>query len=80
MVGLVLAGLPITSPGTPWTRTPSAWTWAWLEALCAELASDARAIGRLQRPMERKLRAANPEHYDYQKTLTNYSNVSILET
>jgi hypothetical protein len=35
-----------------------------LEPLCAELRPDARAIRRLQRSMERKLRAANPEHYD----------------
>jgi hypothetical protein len=35
-----------------------------LEKLGAELRPDARAIRRLQRSMERKLRAANPEHYD----------------
>jgi hypothetical protein len=35
-----------------------------LEPLCAELRPDARAIRRLQRSMERKLRAANPAHYD----------------
>jgi len=35
-----------------------------LEPLCAELRPDARAIGRLQRKMERQRRAANPEHYD----------------
>jgi hypothetical protein len=37
-----------------------------LEALCAELCPDARAIRRLQRKMERQRRAANPEHYDEQ--------------
>lgn len=37
-----------------------------LEVLCAELAPDARAIRRLQRQMDRKLRANNPEHYDEQ--------------
>jgi len=36
-----------------------------LEALCAELRPDGRAI-RLQRKMERQRRAANPEHYDEQ--------------
>jgi hypothetical protein len=35
-----------------------------LEALCAELRPDARAMRRLQRKMERQRRAANPEHYD----------------
>ena len=35
-----------------------------LEALCAELRPDARAIRRLQRRMERQRREANPEHYD----------------
>jgi hypothetical protein len=35
-----------------------------LEPLCAELRPDARAIRRLQRRMDRQLRAANPEHYD----------------
>jgi len=35
-----------------------------LEPLCAELRPDARAIGRLQRHMERQRRAANPEYYD----------------
>jgi hypothetical protein len=35
-----------------------------LEPLCAELRPDARAMRRLQRQMERKLRASNPEHYD----------------
>ena len=35
-----------------------------LELLCAELAPNAQAIGRLQRQLDRKLRANNPEHYD----------------
>jgi len=35
-----------------------------LEPLCAELHSDARAIRRMQRQMERQRRAANPERYD----------------
>ena len=35
-----------------------------LEALCAELRPDEKAIRRLQRKMERQRRAANPEHYD----------------
>jgi hypothetical protein len=35
-----------------------------LVPLCAELRPDARAIRRLQREMDRQLRAANPEHYD----------------
>jgi hypothetical protein len=35
-----------------------------LVPLCAELRPDARAIRRLQRKMDRQLRAANPEHYD----------------
>jgi hypothetical protein len=37
---------------------------AHLEALCAELRPDARAIRRLQRKMNRQRRAANPEHYE----------------
>jgi len=35
-----------------------------LVPLCAELRPDARTIRRLQRKMDRQLRAANPEHYD----------------
>jgi hypothetical protein len=35
-----------------------------LDLLCADLTPDARAIRRLQRRMDRKLRAANPDHYD----------------
>jgi hypothetical protein len=35
-----------------------------LEPLCAELRPEARAIRRLQRRMDRQLRAANPAHYD----------------
>jgi transposase len=35
-----------------------------LSLLCAELRADEQAIRRLQRKMERKLRAANPDNYD----------------
>jgi hypothetical protein len=35
-----------------------------LEVFCADLASDEKAIRRLQRKMDRQRRAANPEHYD----------------
>ncbi|GHO81827.1 hypothetical protein KSD_95980 [Ktedonobacter sp. SOSP1-85] len=35
-----------------------------LEMFCGDLASDAKAIRRLQRQMDRQRRAANPEHYD----------------
>jgi hypothetical protein len=35
-----------------------------LSLLCAELQADEKAIRRLQRKMERKLRAANPQNYD----------------
>jgi hypothetical protein len=35
-----------------------------LELLCAELAPDAQAIRHLQRQMDRKLRANNPDNYD----------------
>jgi hypothetical protein len=35
-----------------------------LSQFCEELAPDEKEIRRLQRKMERKLRAANPDHYD----------------
>ena len=37
-----------------------------LAVFCEELKPDAKAIRRLQRKMDRKLRAANPENYDEQ--------------
>ena len=37
-----------------------------LAVFCEELQPDAKAIRRLQRKMDRKLRAGNPEHYDEQ--------------
>ncbi|GHO71175.1 hypothetical protein KSC_100670 [Ktedonobacter sp. SOSP1-52] len=48
-----------------------------LEVFCGDLASDAKAIRRLQRKMDRQRRAANPEHYDEKGRIKKQGKVKL---
>ncbi len=49
-----------------------------LELLCSELASDAQAIRRLQRQMDRQRRANNPDNYDAKGRIKKHSKQRLL--
>jgi hypothetical protein len=49
-----------------------------LEVLCAELTPDTSAIHRLQRQMDRQLRANNPENYDEQGRIKKRGKQRLL--
>src|SRR5215472_13109682 len=49
-----------------------------LSQFCEELAADSKEIRRLQRKMERKLRAANPDNYDAKGRIKKASKKKLL--